>query len=189
MRITLGLLLILPLTITASNKSEVAITHRGIADVAQRSFNILERELAASKSIDARLQAGLALLPYNPYKISTTLLRILQEGRASSVLTDSTVDRLTPYLSPKLLRYTRRAARKNPAPRWTLRLLAYAGEEQDIVTMERYFTSPAADHEMIGLLANYGRQAIPLAEKLMHRSSDESRRYFDYRACRYRPLR
>lgn len=174
MRITLGLLLILPLTIMASNKSEVAITHKRFPDVAQRSFNILERELAASKSIDARVQAGLALLPYNPYKISTTLLRTLQEGRASSVLTDSTVDRLIPYLSPRLVRYARRAARKNPAPRWALRLLAYAGEEQDLATMERYFTSPAADHEMIGLLANYGRQAIPLAEKLMHRSSDES---------------
>lgn len=145
-----------------------------ISAAVKHSFEILEDDLAFNRSIDFRIQAGLLLLPYRPREASFAIVKTLQTGRASAQLTDSTADYLASYLSPRLLRYTRRAMKNTLPPRWALRLVSYEGAPKDLKAMERYLLSPVADPGMIPLLASYGDDAIPLLERLLHRSYEES---------------
>ena len=177
MKANLGVILIGFLIIPGlcvAREMESPVKESEISGAVERSFEILEDDLAFNKSIDARIQAGLFLLPYRRQEASFAIVKTLEAGRTSAQLTDSTVDYLASYLSRPLLRYTRRALRKTPPPRWALRLVSYEQDPKDLEAMERYFLSPAADPGMILILASYGEDAIPLLERLLHRTYEES---------------
>lgn len=176
MKVNLGLALIWLLAIPAPGKvqdKESPVEAR-TSDVWRRSLEVLGRDLESGASPDERIQAGLALLPYRPEEASLAIINNLQESRASAQITDSTVDRLSPYLSQPILRHARRAARKTLPPRWALRLLANAADPRGLQAMERYLLVPGADPGMIPLLASYGEKAVGLLEKLLHRSYESS---------------
>jgi len=141
-----------------------------LEEVRRRCFEVLESEFASSKLLDYRIEAGLVLLPYKPRRTPLAIARLLDDVHFSMVFEEQVVDTLAHHLSPALLRYARRTLKRTPPQRWAVRLVSFAPRKADLRDMERYFFSPFADPRMVLFLAPYGRDALPLLERLLHRS-------------------
>ncbi|MBN2380226.1 HEAT repeat domain-containing protein [candidate division WOR-3 bacterium] len=148
------------------------MTHKESAS--RRAIEVLIRESGKGEKTEHRLDAALALLPYQPDKAIPLIIKSLEEGNLNNAFTDAAVDSLSRYLTPSLLRRSRRILKKDHSTRWALRLISVAGNPADLDLMESYFLSPEADAYLIPILLHYGKDAAPLLGNLMHYSALKS---------------
>lgn len=135
---------------------------------------MLEREVYEGKLSQTRLRACETLLGSKPRKGIDGLLAVLGEGRLDSYSVDSAVSMLSGRLRPGDYRLARRALKQTPPPRWAMSLASLEPRKSDLKYIEPYLRSDGADPSAIGFLARYGEQAIPLLERMLHRSPEQS---------------
>jgi len=152
--------------------SAQTVEDKALVELQTRAVKLLETETRGGGQYSA--DAAFALLDERPTEAAWQLIHILEQGKGGAQFADAVCDSLAPNLDKKMIRYVHRALGVPLPPRWAMRLASYTPQKGDLKALERYFTSDYVDPQMIPLLTSYGKDAVPLLERLLHRSAMES---------------
>jgi HEAT repeat protein len=145
---------------------------KALAELKARAIKLLEVEMRSDGQYSA--DAAFALLAEEPKEAAWALIHILEQGKGGAQFVDAVADSLAPNLDKAMIRYVHKSLGSLLPPRWAMRLASHSPEKRDLKAFERYFTSDYVDPQMIPLLTAYGKDAVPLLERMLHRSAMES---------------
>lgn len=145
---------------------------KALAALRDKAVKLLEVEMRGGGQYSA--DAAFALLAEEPNEAAWALIHVLEEGKGGAQFADAVADSLASSLDKRMIRYVHKALRDPLPPRWAMRLASYSPQKEDLKAFERYFTSDYVDPQMIPLLTAYGKDAVPILERLLHRSAMES---------------
>lgn len=144
------------------------------AETVNRAWEVLAEELYQGAFVEARVLAGETLLPCRSGKAVDGLFAVFREDLLNAYAADSLVHLLSPRLRPRHFTLARRALRETPPPHWALSIAGLRPRPSDLGYIERYLLSDGSDPEAVSFLAAYGEEAVPLLERILHRSPEQS---------------
>ncbi len=145
---------------------------KALAALKEKAVKLLEVEMRGGGQYSA--DAAFALLEEEPTEAAWALIHILEKGKGGAQFADAVADSLAKSLDKGMIKYVHKALGAPLPPRWAMRLASYSPDKGDLKAFERYFTSDYVDPQMIPLLTAYGKDAVPILERLLHRSAMES---------------